>query len=54
MKISMEKSQFLHLAYQAQAEGATDHGCLDTAKVEVQCLHRELEASLRSKEELTL
>jgi hypothetical protein len=45
MKISMKKSWFLCLAYQAQAGGATDHGHLDTTKAKVQHLRGELEAS---------
>ena len=45
MKILVEKSQFLRLAYQAQAEGAADRGYLDTVEAEVQCLRGELEAS---------
>jgi hypothetical protein len=53
MKISMEKSQFLCLAYQAQAGGATDRGHLDTMEAELLCLLGELEASQRSREELT-
>ena len=46
----MEKSWFLHLAYQARAGGATDHDCLDVAKAEVQRLHGELEESQWTKE----
>jgi hypothetical protein len=53
MKISMEKSRFLRLAYQVHVGGATDHDHLDAAKAEVQRLRGELEASQRSREELT-
>ena len=45
MKISMEKSRFLRLAYQAQAGGAADRGYWDTVEAKVQCLRGELEAS---------
>jgi hypothetical protein len=53
MKISMEKSRFLCLAYQAQAGGATDRGHLDAVEAKLQRLLGELEASQRSREELT-
>ena len=45
MKTSVEKSQFLHLAFQAQAGGVADRGRLAMAEAEVQHLRRELEAS---------
>jgi len=45
MKISVEKSLFLRLAYQVHAGGAVDHDCLDAAEAEARCLHGELEAS---------
>jgi hypothetical protein len=53
MKISMEKSRFLRLAYQAQAGGAAKCGCLDAVEAKVQHLHGELEAIQRSKQEST-
>ena len=53
MKTLMEKSRFLHLAYQTQAGGTADRGYLDAVRGKVQCLHGELEASQRSREELT-
>jgi hypothetical protein len=53
MKTLMVKSWFLRLAYQVQAGGATDCGCLDVAEPKVQHLHEELEAPQRSREELT-
>jgi hypothetical protein len=53
MNISEEKSRFLCLAYQVHAGGATDRGHLDAVEAEVQRLREELEASQRSREELT-
>lgn len=47
----MEKSQFLRLAYHAQARGVTDCYRLDVVEAEVQHLRGELEASQRSREE---
>jgi chromosome segregation ATPase len=43
----------LRLACQVQIEGSTDRGHLEVAEDEVQCLHKELEVSLRSREDLT-
>jgi hypothetical protein len=54
MMISEEKSQFLRLAYQAKAGGATNRGHLEVAEAEVQCLRGELEASQRLRQDLTL
>ena len=45
MKILVEKSRFLRLAYQAQARGATNHSRLEEVEAKVPCLHGELEAS---------
>jgi hypothetical protein len=45
MKISMKKSWFLCLAYQAQAGGAISHDHLDTVEAKVQHLRQELESS---------
>lgn len=42
MKILKEKSGFLRLAYQAQVEGAADHGHLEVVEHEVRRLHKEL------------
>jgi transcription initiation factor IIE alpha subunit len=53
MKISEEKSQFLCLACQVQIERATDRDHLEVAEAEVQRLRKELEVSLRSREDLT-
>jgi hypothetical protein len=53
MRVLEEKSRFLHLAYQMLAEGATDRGCLQAAEAEVQRLCKELEVSLRSREDLS-
>ena len=48
----MEKSQFLCLAYQAHVGGTADHDHLDVVEAEAKCLRRELETSLRSREEM--
>jgi hypothetical protein len=53
MRVLEEKSWFLHLAYQTLAKGATDRGRLQAAKAEVQRLCKELEVSLRSREDLS-
>ena len=45
MKTSIEKSKFLHLAYQMHVGVAVDHGCLEEVEAKVQHLHGELEAS---------
>ena len=42
MKTSMDKSQFLCLAHQAQAGGAIDHGYLDAVEAKVRRLRGEL------------
>ena len=41
----MEKSWFLHLAYQAHVGGATDRGHLDAVEAKAQRLRKELETS---------
>ena len=41
MKILEEKSRFLRLAYQAQAEGATNHDHLEVAEADMQRLRKE-------------
>jgi len=48
----MEKSWFLHLAYQAQARDAANRGRLDALEAKVRRLCGELDVSQRSEEEL--
>ena len=48
----MEKSRFLHLAFQAQSRNAVDHDRVAEAGTEVRRLWEELEASQKAQVDL--